>query len=198
MIVRSALALVLAVLCGCSVAHQSSEEVALSREVAARPLVTQGREDLALPELAPAGIAWEVRSWGRLIASYTIDAAGNVDFRRKKEGGGMSNYDILITRFSAGPEAFAQLRDMVGPIARRTGGKEMECGDMPTDGPYGRLRWRWEGAEGALRLQYFCQTVDGRETLRLIDEVEKKVEGWAASRPVTQIHQVRQPARAGQ
>ncbi len=173
-----------------------SVQMASSRPIAqavSEPSVTEGRNEEPLPPLAKLGIAMELRSWGRLIASFSIDHTGMTEFREMKEVDGMYNYDVVIKRFHVGPQGFAKLKEMIHPIAQRTKGGEIECGNVPTDGPSGNFAWRLEESERRVFLQYGCQTDFGRETLRMIDEVEKVVIDWAKPQPVAAVHKVRAP-----
>jgi hypothetical protein len=182
--------LFLIALCAC--ASAGPEAAPAPHAIAAsEPLVTRGYDEDAPPELATPGIAMEIRSWGRLMVSFNINGAGDVEFRETRDAESFRDFDMIIKRFHKGPEGFASLRSMVGAIEQRMRGKPIQCGQVPPDGPYGSFRWRWEGSEGALSLQFWCQTEEGGQTIALIKDVEKKVADWAASEPVTRVHQVR-------
>lgn len=162
-------------------------------QVASEPVVTEYRSEEPLPPLAKVGIAMELRSWGRLIASFNIDHTGMTEYREMKEVDGIYNYDVVIKRFHVNPQSFARLKEMIRPIAQRTKSGAIECGNVPTDGPYGKFAWRVEESKQSLFLQYGCQTDFGRETLRMINELEKVVIEWARPQAVAAVHKVRAP-----
>ena len=162
----------------------------------AAPVVTQASQEEPLPPLPNPGIAMESRSWGKLIASFSIDANGDGEYREVQAAPGSStfyDYDVQVKAFRLGPHAFAKLKEMVRPIAERTGGKPFDCGQVPPDGPYGTFSWAWEGSNGRLPFKYGCRTAIGAEAIRQMEAVEKVVIDWVKPLPVTRLQQVRQP-----
>ena len=88
--------------------------------------------------------------------------------------------------------------ELVNAVAERTGGRDIDCGMTPSDGPSGRFQWRWDGLSGSLYLKSGCQTEEGRAILWLVKEIETVVVDWARTRPLTRIHEVRAPVEVTQ
>ena len=106
----------------------------------------------------------------------------------------MYEYDVNIKRFNVGARGFSRLQDMAISIAERVpAGGEIECGVVPTDQPYGLFEWNLGRGSKSLSIRYGCQTEEGRQIHRMVDELEKVVVDWAARHPIGEVEQVRRP-----
>lgn len=160
---------------------------------AGTPKTTLVRSATQPPELSPPGISMGIFSWSKLIASFNARANGDIEYR-EASGREMYNYDVNIKRFNVGPDGFALLQAKARLIADRVpaaGG--IDCGRVSPDGPYGTFKWDFDNAKGAIPLQYGCQTEEGGRVLTMINELEKVVIDWAATHPVVEVEQVREP-----
>src|SRR5205085_319406 len=102
----------------------------------------------------PAGISVEYLSWGYLTASWQVAPNGDGEVREVEYINGFGdNYDVRIRHFHAGPEGFARLRALMERVRRfAAAGREYDCRNYVTDGPYGALRWNIGGATGIFQL----------------------------------------------
>ncbi|MDB5673410.1 MAG: hypothetical protein JWM65_392 [Sphingomonas bacterium] len=150
---------------------------------------TQGAPEEQLPDIAVPGIAMEIRVWGHLIAAFDVRGSGDVEYREAKRAGD-GDYDIVVKRFHITAADFARLSSMIAPIRERVKSGAIDCGSVPPDGPYARFRWHLTASDGDVSLQYGCQREGGRQTLAMIDAVEKIVIDWSASVPITRVQQI--------
>jgi len=145
----------------------------------------------------PAGISVEYLSWGYLTASWQVAPNGDGEVREVEYINGFGdNYDVRIRHFHAGPEGFARLRALMERVRRfAAAGREYDCRNYVTDGPYGALRWNIGGATGIFQLTYGCMSREAQRLFAQVGQMAELVQQWARPIPA-EVQQNRHPAQA--
>lgn len=141
----------------------------------------------------PDAVAFESTSWGRLVFGWRIERSG-VGVRRtlrEVQGGGFHNYDIVMRRFSAGPEGFERIR-MLMAEARRIIDRGASCRGGVTDAGEGKLVWELDGRLDRWMLDYGCATRRRVRISQLLTEASGLAATWAeGSTTAEEVEQVR-------
>jgi hypothetical protein len=128
-------------------------------------------------------------SWGKPVASWRIDAAGNGRYTVPEPN--TFNAKRLVTRsFAAGTTGFRKLRVLLGSAeVRREGG--MPCIQRITDQVYGQLVWTPRtGRAHRVAFDYGCRDLGTRRILTQISAANDLVAGWAAQGPIVETKPV--------
>jgi hypothetical protein len=134
------------------------------------------------------GISMEVRSWGRPVAAWAIDAQGN-GTRTTPEPDVHNATTLATRRFAVGTAGFRKLRVMLGGPEMR--GTAIPCMQRITDQIYGSVTWtRYTGRLRTLRFDNGCQDLGARRVLGDIAKADALVAEWAAAGAVVQTRPV--------
>ncbi len=150
-------------------------------------LPQQQYPDVPAPRLR--GIAMETHSWGRPVAAWTIDAAGNGRYTAPEPE--VHAAKRLVTRsFAAGTSGFRRLRTLLGNAEVRAG-RALPCIQRITDMVYGEVRWtRFDGRSSEFRFDAGCRDFSVRRVLAELKQADDLVAGWAANGPVVETKDV--------
>jgi hypothetical protein len=139
---------------------------------------------------------FEAGNWGRMTVAWRIYRDGSGEYRTTEAASptDFHSYNIILRRFSAGPEGFGRVRALFAEAARLAA-RGISCRNYVTDvgsGRFGGFRGDLPGFE--IRLEYGCSS---RQLGRIADQVGQAgrlVDGWAAGQPVAEMREVRPPA----
>jgi hypothetical protein len=154
-------------------------------------LVPQGvpgpetRPTLVDPVAYPESIVLTSAANGRVGPSWEIDAQGDGEFLLPDLRGGGGDYALEVRRFHAGPEAFARVRDTLGPIAQYIQGG-VPCRQLSITLPSGEVRWTAGGSRATLPYSLGCWSEEARRAYVILDTATHIVMPFAAAAPVAE------------
>ena len=134
-------------------------------------------------------IVFDIRSWGKLVSHWQVNADGTGEIWRVADGGTMSVYDIrkfhlrmdsvVLARFSAASNAFKH-------AARRP----IACKLQITDMYYGDITWSGSGEPQTFRFNYGCRSKAMDPVFDMIQQVNEVVSKQAAidAEPYVTVH----------
>jgi hypothetical protein len=134
-------------------------------------------------------VVFDIRSWGKLVSHWQVNADGTGEIWRVAEGGSMSEYDIrkfnlhmdapVLTRFVAASNAFK--RKTRRPIA---------CKLEITDMHYGDITWSGSGEPQNFRFNYGCRSKAMDPVFDMIQQVNEVVGKQATidAEPYVTVH----------
>lgn len=134
-------------------------------------------------------VVFDIRSWGKLVSHWQVNADGTGEIWRVADGGTMSVYDIrkfqlhmdapVLARFVAASNAFK--RKTRRPIA---------CKLQITDMHYGDMTWSGSGAEQKFTFNHGCRSKAMDPVFDMIQQVNEVVAKQAAidAEPFETVH----------
>lgn len=139
-----------------------------------------------VPAMTPTPeVQWassEVRSWGNLIHSWSIDRDGRVEFVRDErpfEAGNLLEVR-RVTLTGAQRSALAAMLAKVDAILL----KPEQCSESLTDAPYGELRWNMAGRNVSAKWSANCVKGRDADLTQAIGDTDKMVSDAALATPV--------------
>ncbi len=134
-------------------------------------------------------IEMETSSWGRTVASWSIDAEGNGRWTVPEPG--TFNAKHLVTRsFAAGTAGFRRIRVLIGAAEQRAGG-QLRCTVAVTDATYGTVRWVEPGGRTAtLPFYTACREASTRAIVDQLGQADRQIADWAEPGPVVETKDV--------
>lgn len=145
--------------------------------------VSTGSDGGPLPEAAnPSGwdtVAFESKSWGRPIRSWTISSSGQGSWTKasEMENGELARYDLEWREVDAGAEGAAKLSALLSqvPVPAPDSSK---CTDFMTDSVYGTLRITRGATTTEIAWNSGCMDEEYRAFLAPLREADQLVAEW--------------------
>jgi hypothetical protein len=128
---------------------------------------------------APDAISLQLSSWGNPLSSWSIDRTG-AGLYVSREQAGASGYDLVTTRFDAGPRGYARIARLLAPV--RMTPAMLPCAGRATDLPDGEISWHHGARAVATRsLAYGCRSPAWARRFTLVKAADALIDDWAAS-----------------
>jgi hypothetical protein len=137
----------------------------------------------------PQAIAFEVESWGKPLVSWRVGSDGRGTYAKSEDGSDFQHYRLVLRRFVAGRNGFAQLRAALAPVAGYAG-REVPCGPRMTDFPYGSVIWTAGRQDQWVRFDTGCQSAEAKRVEAAVSAAEALVAKWAAAGPIVETRDV--------
>lgn len=137
-------------------------------------------------------IDMDIRSWGRPVSSWSIDARGSLTYTRPEPG--VHDAERIVTRrYRAGTAGFRRIRVLIGvPETRATrAGRELTCTPAYTDAPYGTARWTEpNGRAVELRFYAACRESATRAVVKQLQKADALAAEWGMAGEIVETRKV--------
>lgn len=135
-------------------------------------------------------IEMDVRSWGKPMSAWTIDASGVVRYTRP-EPDVHSAKQIVTRRYAAGTAGFRRIRVLIG-LAEQYAGATLRCSQLYTDAPYGEVRWVQSVGRRTVKLDYYyaCRETVARNLVDPLKKADAQVAAWGMKGEIVETRTV--------
>ena len=142
---------------------------------------------------APSGtISMDMKSWGRRVSEWSVDARGNGRFASAAPNAFAREPRWIVRRVAVGPTGYRRLHAALAGVERRAAGA-LPCTVAITDGAYGEVRWaRPGGKPHAIGYLAGCREPATQAAVDAIMKAEAIVRRWSAKGRIIEDRKVTQ------
>ena len=143
------------------------------------------------PAPAYESIAFEIKSWGRPIDSWEVDADGTARHIKmvSENGAPFGTYRLEHREFTVADADYARLAAIAAQIPQPAPTPD-KCKLFATDMPYGTLRLSAANATQAVNFNVGCQDAPYQAFVAKLQAMDELVTGWAEQHAASRVEEV--------